>query len=105
MPGPDDWLTAAQSDRPDDLRERILTGFLAGKPFTPYVPTLTMPSRVGSALDFGCGLGRNFPYLTGVADRVTGFDLAPMIERCRTLAPTPVAHLSHDWSELRTAVI
>ena len=87
MPGLDDWLNAARSADPDDLREQILTGFRAGKPFTPYVPTLAMPSPLRSVLDFGCGLGRNFPYLTAAADAVTGFDLEPMIA-VRALAPT-----------------
>jgi SAM-dependent methyltransferase len=102
VPGLDDWLAVARSADPDDLRERILTGYRAGKPFTPYVPTLAMPSLLRTALDFGCGLGRNFPYLAGVAGTVTGFDLPPMIERCRALAPTPVERLSHDWAEVRT---
>jgi SAM-dependent methyltransferase len=102
VPGLHDWLNAARSADPDDLREQILTGFRAGKPFTPYVPTLAMPSRLRSVLDFGCGLGRNFPYLTAAADEVTGFDLEPMIERCRALAPTSGARLTHDWDDVRT---
>ena len=86
---------------PTNCASRILTGFKAGKPFTPYVPTLALPSPLRSVLDFGCGLGRNFPYLTSLAETVTGFDLPPMIERCRTLAPAPVPHLSDDWAEVR----
>ena len=103
MPRPDHWLTVARSADADDLREQILTGFKSGKPFTPYVPTLAMPSPLRSALDFGCGVGRNFPYLTSVATQVTGFDLPPMIERCRTLAPAPVDRLADDWAEIRTS--
>lgn len=103
MSGPDRWLTAARSADAADLREQILTGFKSGKPFTPYVPTLAMPSPLGAALDFGCGVGRNFPYLTSIADKVTGFDLPPMIERCRTLAPGPVDRLADDWAEVRTS--
>ena len=49
------------------MRERILTGYKAGKPFTPYVPTITLPAPIESVLDFGCGLGRNFPYLKTIA--------------------------------------
>jgi hypothetical protein len=91
-----DWLAAARSDD-DELRERILTGYKAGKPFTPYVPTVAMPRPIRAALDFGCGLGRNFPYLTSVAIRVDGFDLPPMIERFRQVQPdTAVSHTS-DW--------
>jgi SAM-dependent methyltransferase len=99
MPGRDDWLAVAQDGDPDDIRERILTGYKAGKPFTPYVPTVTLP-RVKSALDFGCGLGRNFPYLKQIARTVAAFDLPPMIERCRQTAAT-VDLLSSDWEQLR----
>jgi hypothetical protein len=96
----DDWLTAARADS-DELRERILTGYKAGKPFTPYVPTIGMPSPIASALDFGCGLGRNFPYLTSVATRVDAFDLPPMIERCRQVLPETSVHLTANWDEVR----
>lgn len=86
----------------EELKERILTGFKSGKPFTPYVPTIDLPSGIESVLDFGCGVGRNFPYLATIARRVEGFDLPPMIERCRTLASTPVARLASDWADVRT---
>jgi SAM-dependent methyltransferase len=100
LAGIDEWTAVAQSEDPDDVRERILTGFKSGKPFTPYVPTLALP-RVRSALDFGCGLGRNFPYLWTVADHVTGFDLAPMVQRCRAEAPSGPVRLESDWDSLR----
>ena len=93
----DDWSQIAQSADPDEVRERILTGYRAGKPFTAYVPTIALPHPLGAVLDFGCGLGRNFPYLTTIADEVTGFDLPPMIERCRALAGQPIALLTSDW--------
>jgi trans-aconitate methyltransferase len=96
----DDWLAAARAEE-DELREQILTGYKAGKPFTPYVPTITMPQPIRSALDFGCGLGRNFPYLTSVAGRVDGFDLPPMIERCREVQPDTAVNLSADWEAIK----
>src|SRR4051812_29901919 len=99
MPGVDDWLAVAQAADPDEVRERILTGYRDGKPFTPYVPTIDLPSPIERVLDFGCGLGRNFPYLTTIAREVTGFDLPPMIERCRELAEHRVARLTSDWRE------
>jgi SAM-dependent methyltransferase len=100
MPGVNDWLSAARAADPDELRERILTGFKAGKPFTPYIPTIDLPSRLESVLDFGCGVGRNFPYLRSRARRVYGFDLPPMIERCREIAPLTVDALSDDWASV-----
>ena len=96
-----DWLDVARSAAPDDLREQILTGFKAGKPFTPYVPTLSLPARLDRVLDFGCGVGRNFPYLRTLAHSVAGFDLPPMIERCRTLATESADLLSADWQTVR----
>jgi SAM-dependent methyltransferase len=97
----EDWLHVARDGTDEDVRESILTGAKDGKPFTPYVPTLAMPVRIGSALDFGCGLGRNFPYLTSIADRVTGFDLPPMIARCRAVLGSGAPALTDDWQALR----
>lgn len=102
MPGTDDWAALARSADADELRDHILTGFKTGKPFTPYTPTLTLPSGIGDVLDFGCGLGRNFPYLRTIASRVTGYDLPPMIARCRVLAPAPADRLEDDWEVVRT---
>jgi hypothetical protein len=62
MAGIDDWLQVARGED-EDVRERILTGYKDGKPFTPYAPTIAWPSNIRSVLDFGCGLGRNFPHL------------------------------------------
>jgi SAM-dependent methyltransferase len=101
MPGRDEWSDIAEGDA-DELRERILTGYKAGKPFTPYIPTLALPAPLESVLDFGCGLGRNFSYLKTVASRVEGYDLPPMIERCRSLAAEQVSDLISDWAEART---
>jgi hypothetical protein len=118
-----EWVDLAASATDDDLRERILTGFKDGKPFTPYVPTLPLPAPLDTVLDFGCGLGRNFPYLKSVAREVVGFDLPEMIDRCRRVSPfaagmtsissstTPRLHdqsrtpdflLSSDWEVVRT---
>jgi len=102
MPGANEWESIAISADPDDLRERILTDYKRGKPFTPYVPTLQVPPRLDWVLDFGCGVGRSFPYLKSIAKHVAGFDLEPMIARCRTLATESVDVLTANWPELRT---
>ena len=101
MAGRDYWVSIAESSSPDDLREHILTGFKSGKPFTPYVPTIPLPSPVGRLLDFGCGVGRSFPFLRTIARHLSGFDLPPMIGRCRTLAPVPADDLFDDWQDVR----
>jgi SAM-dependent methyltransferase len=102
MPTPSDWSAIAREAPADELRERILTGFKDGKPFTPYVPTLALPTGLASVLDFGCGVGRNFPYLRTLAREIAGFDLPDMIARCRTLAPEPPDRLFDDWNVVRT---
>jgi len=101
MPGIDDWLSVARSAYPDDLREHILSGFKSGKPFTPYVPTIALPSPIDRVLDFGCGVGRSFPYLKSIARHVEGYDLPPMIARCRALSAESVDLLLDDWNEAR----
>jgi len=99
--GRDHWWAVAHSADPDDLREEILTGFKSGKPFTPYVPTIDLPAPIARVLDFGCGVGRSFPYLKGIAQHITGFDLPPMIERCWSLAPVRADVLSDRWEDVR----
>jgi SAM-dependent methyltransferase len=97
-----EWAELAATASEEDLRERILTGFKAGKPFTPYAATLPLPAGMTSVLDFGCGLGRNFSYLGTIARRVVGFDLPEMIERAREVVPWRSGlALSSDWDAVR----
>jgi SAM-dependent methyltransferase len=100
MSGREEWESIAARSDPDELRERIFTGYKSGKPFTPYVPTIALPAPVSSVLDFGCGVGRNFPYLKSIARQVAGFDLEPMIMRCRALATDTVDLLTSDWQDV-----
>lgn len=100
MPGRDEWMDVARSASAEDLREHILTGSRSGKPFTPYVPTLALPPQMDWVLDFGCGVGRNFPCVRTLGRHVAAFDLPPMVARCRELAE-PVDLLSDDWNEMK----
>src|SRR5688572_15852879 len=100
MNGREEWESIAETSDPDELRERIFTGYKQGKPFTPYVPTIVLPASIDWVLDFGCGVGRNFPYLKSIARHVAGFDLEPMIFRCRSLAAEGVDLLSSDWEDV-----
>jgi SAM-dependent methyltransferase len=100
MNGREEWELIAATNDADELRERIFTGYKTGKPFTPYVPTVALPSKVSSVLDFGCGVGRNFPFLKSIARQVVGFDLEPMIARCRSLAPESIDLLTSDWEDV-----
>lgn len=95
------WARIASPDKPlDEVREAILTGYREGKPFSAYPPLLALPP-VGRILDFGCGLGRNFPYLRSIASEVVGFDLPEMIARCRTLDAAKNVELASDWEAIR----
>jgi SAM-dependent methyltransferase len=97
-----EWAELAATATDEDLRERILTGFKTGKPFTPYAATLPLPAGIASVLDFGCGLGRNFPYLATIATHVVGFDLPEMIARARAVViGRPGLTLSSDWDAVR----
>jgi 2-polyprenyl-3-methyl-5-hydroxy-6-metoxy-1,4-benzoquinol methylase len=100
MLGKEHWLSIARESAPDDLRESILSGYKTGKPFTPYYPTIELPSPLKWALDFGCGIGRNFPFLKSISTHVAGFDLPPMIERCRALADVEIDLLTANWEEV-----
>jgi SAM-dependent methyltransferase len=100
MPGLTEWDAIASTADPDELRERIFTGYKDGKPFNPYVPTVNLPGQVDWILDFGCGVGRSFPYLKSIARHVAGFDLEPMIARCRSLAVDAIDLLSSDWAQI-----
>lgn len=100
MNGRKEWEAIATESDPDELRERIFTGFKTGKPFTPYLPTIPLKTPVESVLDFGCGVGRNFPYLRTIARNLVGFDVEPMIARCRDLATETVDLLTSDWDEI-----
>jgi len=102
VPGSADWSSLAASADADEIKEHILTGFKNGKPFTPYTPTIPLPAPLGTILDFGCGLGRNFPYLTSIATNVVAYDLPPMIARCRALTAGQTVRLTDDWPGLRT---
>lgn len=100
MSGREEWEAIAAMSDPEELRERIFTGYKTGKPFTPYLPTVALQTPVASVLDFGCGVGRNFPYLKSIASQVVGFDLEPMIARCRALATETVDRLTSDWEDV-----
>lgn len=99
MSGTEHWRQVASLDDAA-VREAILSGYRNGKPFAPYIPTIDI-GPAARVLDFGCGLGRNFPYLTTIAQQVVGYDVAEMIQRARA-EPSPAAvALEDDWAAVR----
>ena len=100
MIGKTHWRRVAEAAPLDEVREAILSGYLDGKPFSPYAPLLEMPP-LERVLDFGCGLGRNFPYLRSAAHQVVGFDLEQMVQRCRREVDHDGVVLAADWRWVR----
>ena len=70
---------------PDKLQAFYDTGRQEVAGFVAELETLLgAPFRASTALDFGCGVGRLAEAMTGHADKVTGYDIAPgMLELAR----------------------
>ncbi len=92
----------------NEVKEKILTGYLedprawdaSGCDHLRDFEQLDF----GSVLDFGCGLGRNFPSLKAIFDHVDGYDLPPMIERLESDEPalaSSVRLISSDWAAIK----
>lgn len=88
------WTDVANLNSADEVRDKI-TGH-KGK-WLPNAASAVLRSMLNdivsaqmqngeaavTALDFGCGLGRNLPLLRELFPRVVGFDLPEMIQRLR----------------------
>jgi len=81
------------------IRDCILTGFKDGKPFAPDAPRV-IGSQYKRILDFGCGLGRNFPLLRSLCDVVHAYDLPEMVEKCRIESSESIQLLTSNWNEI-----
>jgi SAM-dependent methyltransferase len=99
MSGTEHWRHVASLDDVA-VRDAILSGYRDGKPFAPYIPTIDVGSGA-RVLDFGCGLGRNFPYLITIAQQVVGYDVVEMIQRARAQPSQPAVALEDDWAAVR----
>ena len=88
------------------VKEKILTGYKDGKPFTAMsLPAdlqklITIDGDIHRSLDFGCGVGRNFPLLRSFSNVVEGYDLPGMIEMCKREATAD--YLESDWSQVKS---
>jgi SAM-dependent methyltransferase len=83
------WAIASSPDKRFGGWERdefFATGERDVAPVLERARSLGRPSRMGSALDFGCGVGRTARALASRFEHVVGVDIAPaMIERGREL--------------------
>lgn len=55
------------------------------------------PEKIGSILDFGCGIGRNFPALRDRCRRLCGYDIPEMIAACVNHCDDHPVELTDDW--------
>ena len=90
-----DWRSVGGLDDTAKIRARI-TGLDSGhwtpnaeirglEPLVGVIQSscLARHGHRGTVVDFGCGLGRNLPYLRARFDRVVGFDLPEMATKLR----------------------
>jgi len=77
------WSDIAKQSE-DDIKEALITGYKSGKSYHPHhFYLIEQGTRVGSILDFGCGIGRNFESLGKHCENLYAFDLPEMIRACQ----------------------
>lgn len=105
-------------EAPPDLNDTAWTG-IAGLPLESIKGYMLAPYRQGhpflsdefdgvfkhagkaeSVLDFGCGIGRNFPALKARCQRLYGYDIPAMIEACRKHCRETGVVLTDEWSDV-----
>lgn len=93
---------AAVSELPVfEIKEALITGYRSGAPFSSHVyHFFSRGARAHRTLDFGCGIGRNFPSLRQVSNEIVAYDLPGMINACRRYAHCEGITLCDDWSLL-----
>ena len=98
-----DWAKMARNLSLEDLKESILSGYKSGKPFAPTELLLLGYNKLESVLDFGCGLGRNFPKLKAISKNVYGYDLADMLDAYVREGADPEVSLHYSWDVARAS--
>lgn len=90
------WDHAAVRLNDAELKEAILAGSRDGKPFEPDIPQVVWPISMRAIVDYGCGLGRNWPLLLQHARTVYAYDRPAMLVRAtRTPVPERVVTTQH----------
>jgi hypothetical protein len=75
------WDHVAVSFDEHEIREAILAGYAQGKPFEPDALRVRFPPGLHSIIDWGCGLGRNWPLLRQHARTIYAYDRCAMLVR------------------------
>ena len=74
----------------DEIKEYLVPGYKEGSEYGSSYFSFLGERVVGRVLDFGCGIGRNFPGL-----------LPPMLESCRKYTqPSSEVWLTSNWQEV-----
>lgn len=86
----------------EDLKEAFITGYKLGTPFAPHNYLFFDPlCGVSRILDFGHGIGRNFPALKKMCDELIGYELPEMNEACCRLGSDSGVTLVDQWDQIR----
>ena len=81
------WCAVARLPE-EDLKEALIAGYKQGRPFASHNYIFFNPNRrVSRILDFGHGIGRNFPALLELCDELVGYDVPEMNSACRRFKP------------------
>ncbi|MBL4672055.1 MAG: glycosyltransferase [Arenicella sp.] len=76
----------------------MITGYKQGVPFAPHNYIFFNPNyRVSRILDFGHGVGRNFPALQKLCDELVGYDIPEMNAAYRRLSDSQEITLIDNW--------
>ena len=98
--------TQLATDSIDVIRQRLACGHPEEDPWKARRYRFFSPQRkVGSILDFGCGLGRNFPTLERLCERLYATDIRAMMDRCKDLQPLQRVRFLHSPFERKFDVV
>lgn len=88
------WIDIAKKEE-FELKDAILSNKAHA-----FYPERTDKLKNGNkVLDFGCGIGRNYPLLKEYFSVVEGYDMPDMLERCKTFE-NRYDRLFSDWEEV-----
>ncbi len=100
----ENWAHIAQQPL-EVIKDYLLTGYLHGAPYVDDSLDEFFEHRrkLGSILDFGCGIGRNFAQLSRRCRQLVGYDIAPMVQTCSRCVDGVFDNLVllDDWQAVR----
>ena len=95
------WAAVAKLSE-DKLKGVLISGYSPGDPLPQHNYHFFSPGCLAEkVLDFGCGIGRNFPALLNVSKELVAFDIPEMISACRQVTDCEMVTLCDDWEVVR----